>query len=155
VLVLVVLLLAPLVELVVAIQVSEWLGGWETLALMLMVTFLGAWIVTRQGTGAWRRIRHDLAVGRVPGTALVDGALILAAGLLFLFPGFVSDALACLLLLPPVRAACRSVVGRRVRVTTAAGSTGTARRDPGRGGLDVESRVRSPEPPHGPAELEP
>ncbi|MFI5045495.1 MAG: FxsA family protein [Acidimicrobiia bacterium] len=140
--VVVALLLLPVVELAVIVQVGSWLGGWETIALLVMVTVVGVWIVKQQGIGAWSRIRGDLAAGRVPGTAIIDGALILTAGVLFLIPGFVTDIIAVVLLLPPVRVACRGALGRRFRVVaalhTASGPT-AGRPDPA---YDVESRVR-------------
>ncbi len=134
------LLLLPLAELAVMIWVGQWLGVWETITLLLMVSFLGAWIVKRQGAGAWRRIREELAIGRVPTAALVDGALILAAGVLFLVPGFITDVAAVLLLLPPSRALARHWTGKRVRVI---GVTST-RRDGGGDVLDVESQATPP-----------
>jgi UPF0716 protein FxsA len=123
------LVLLPVVELVVMIQVGQWLGGWEMLALLVMFTFTGVWIVKQQGTGAWRRIRTDLAVGRVPGVALIDGGLILAAGVLFIIPGFVTDVVAVLLLLPPTRGLMRAWLARRWRVSTTVVTTSGVRGD--------------------------
>jgi UPF0716 protein FxsA len=138
---LLVMLLLPIVEIAVMIQVSHWIGGWETIALVLMVSFLGAWIVKQQGVGQWRRIRGELAIGRVPGPAVVDGALLLSAGLLFLIPGFVTDVFAVLLLIAPVRALVRSALARRYRVVAAVHSSGSASN---RGDvLDVGSRTRA------------
>jgi UPF0716 protein FxsA len=137
---LLVMLLLPIVEIAVMIQVSHWIGGWETIALVLMVSFLGAWIVKQQGIGQWRRIRGELAIGCVPGPAVVDGALLLSAGLLFLIPGFVTDLFAVLLLIAPVRALVRGALARRYRVVAAVHSSGSA----GNRGdvLDVGSRTR-------------
>jgi UPF0716 protein FxsA len=136
VLVVAALLLLPLAELAVMIWVGQWLGVWETIAVLLMVSFLGAWIVKQQGAGAWRRIREELAIGRVPTAALVDGALILSAGVLFLVPGFITDAVAALLLLPPTRSMARHWAAKRVRVVAATSPRGAD----GRGDvLDVES----------------
>jgi UPF0716 protein FxsA len=145
------LLLLPIIELVVIIQVGSWVGAWETVALLLGVTFLGVWIVKRQGTSAWSRIREDLGTGRVPGGALVDGALILAAGVMFLIPGFVTDVAAVALLVPPVRSICRGALGRRFRVVaalhaTAGSSAGHT------DAFDVESRERRARPPAPPPE---
>jgi len=121
--------------------VSHWIGGWETIALVLMVSFLGAWIVKQQGIGQWRRIRGELAIGRVPGPAVVDGALLLSAGILFLIPGFVTDLFAVLLLIAPVRALVRGALARRYRVVAAVHSSGS----PANRGdvLDVGSRTRN------------
>jgi len=148
------LLLLPIVELAVIIQVGSWLGAWETIALLVMVTFLGVWIVKQQGIGAWWRVREELATGRVPGAAILDTALILTAGVLFVIPGFVTDVVAVALILPPVRAVCRGALGRRFRVVsalqTAGGTSGRRVGD----AFDVDSRVR-PErrPPTAPPEL--
>lgn len=149
------LLLLPLAEIAVMIWVGQWLGVWETIALLLMVSFLGAWIVKRQGSGAWRRIREELAVGRVPTAALVDGALILAAGVLFLVPGFLTDVLAVVLLLPPSRALARQWTGRRFRVVATTGAAGARPGSRHDDVFDVPSRPsRPPGPPPARPELD-
>jgi UPF0716 protein FxsA len=103
----------PLIEIAVIIQVGSWLGVLNTLALLILISVLGAWLVKRQGVGLLRRVQGELAAGRVPATALVDGALLLVAGTMLLLPGFVTDFFGLLLLLPPVRAGIRSWLRRR------------------------------------------
>ena len=103
----------PVVEIAVIIQVGSWLGVLNTLALLILISVLGAWLVKRQGVGLLRRVQGELAAGRVPATALVDGALLLVAGTMLLLPGFVTDFFGLLLLLPPVRAGIRSWLRRR------------------------------------------
>jgi len=103
----------PLVEIAVIIQVGSWLGVVDTLGLLVVISVLGAWLVKRQGVGLLRRVQGELAAGRVPGSALVDGALLLVAGTMLLLPGFLTDAVGLLLLLPPVRAAVRAWLRRR------------------------------------------
>ena len=103
----------PLIEIAVMIQVGSWLGVLNTLALLILISVLGAWLVKRQGVGLLRRVQGELAAGRVPATALVDGALLLVAGTMLLLPGFVTDFFGLLLLLPPVRAGIRSWLRRR------------------------------------------
>src|SRR5262245_49024278 len=143
--VVVAVLLLPFVELAVFIQVSAWIGVWQALALLLMVSFVGAWMVKQQGVSVWWRIREELARGRVPGARLVDTGLLAAAGVLFLVPGFVTDVVAALLLVPPVRALLRGAFGRRFRVTAAVGTPPSSSRRPGTAAVyDVESRVRDP-----------
>jgi UPF0716 protein FxsA len=102
-----------LVEIAVIIQVGSWLGIVDTLALLILISVLGAWLVKRQGVAVVRRIQVELASGRVPGNAMVDALLLLVAGVLLLVPGFVTDAIGLLLLLPPVRAAVRAWLRRR------------------------------------------
>ena len=103
----------PLIEIAVIIQVGSWLGVLNTLALLILISVLGAWVVKRLGVGLLRRVQGELAAGRVPATALVDGALLLVAGTMLLLPGFVTDFFGLLLLLPPVRAGIRSWLRRR------------------------------------------
>ena len=104
----------PFVELYVILQVGHAIGVLNTLVLLLLVSITGAWLVKREGMGVLRRAQLQMQAGRVPGTELIDGALILFAGALLLTPGFVSDIVGVLLLLPPVRFALRGVARRRL-----------------------------------------
>ena len=102
----------PFVELYVILQVSHVMGLVPTLGILLLVSICGAWLVKREGFGVLRRAQARMDEGRVPGRELVDGVLILFAGALLLTPGFVTDAVGLLLLLPPIRAAIRLVALR-------------------------------------------
>ena len=114
-LVLVVLLFAlPFVELYVIIQIGHALGVLDTIGVMVIISLLGAWLARHEGFFVIRRIQESLAMGRVPADEMLDGALVLAGGLLLLTPGFVTDAVGILLLFPPSRAGVR-VYGRRRR----------------------------------------
>ena len=113
----------PIVELAVIIQVGHAIGVVDTLLLMVLVSIVGAWLVKREGIGVWRRAQRQLDTGVMPGRELVDGVLIMVAGALLLLPGFVSDCLGILLLLPPVRALVRAVVIRRLRTRVVAQRT--------------------------------
>lgn len=112
-LLLVLLIVAPLVELYVIIQVAQVIGGWETLALLIVVSAVGAWLLKQQGLSVIRRVAAAVDEGRVPDKELVDGLLILVAGALMLAPGFVGDVIAYLLLLPPTRALFRAPLVKR------------------------------------------
>jgi UPF0716 protein FxsA len=133
------LILVPVVELAVFIQVASAFGVWNTVAVLIAISLIGAWIVRRQGIGLWRRAQLQMSAGRVPAKEAADGLLVLCAGVLLLVPGFVTDVLGILLLLPPVRAGLRALVTRRwsgrVQVIRAGYSgpidtTGTERRPP-------------------------
>jgi UPF0716 protein FxsA len=104
----------PLIEIAVIIQVGEALGVVNTIGLLLLVSVVGAWLVKRQGLGVLRRIREQQQAGQIPAAAMFDGALVLVAGALLLTPGFVTDAVGLLLLLPPVRAGVRAFMRRRM-----------------------------------------
>jgi UPF0716 protein FxsA len=110
---LVLLVLWPVVEIAVFLQVVQWIGVLETLALMLAVSLVGAWLVKRQGIGTIARMRAELDNGRIPTGPMTDGGLLALAGFLLLVPGFVTDAFGLVLLVPPVRALARRGLGRR------------------------------------------
>lgn len=98
----------PIVELAVIIQVGQALGVLNTIGILLLVSFVGAWLVKREGVAVWKRFHEQVQTGVVPSREIADGVLILLAGALLLTPGFVTDMLGVLLLLPPVRAAVRT-----------------------------------------------
>jgi UPF0716 protein FxsA len=105
----------PLAEIWLIGQVWGAIGGIETIVLLLVVSVLGAMLVKQQGVSVLDRIQGRLSAGTMPTDELIDGGLILFAGALMLTPGFITDTVGLLLLLPPSRAALRSVVGRRFR----------------------------------------
>jgi UPF0716 protein FxsA len=107
-------IVVPIVELYVIVQVGHVLGVFNTLALLVLISFLGAWLMKREGLNTWRRAQRQIETGVVPGRELVDGALIVLAGALLLAPGFVTDAVGLLLLLPPVRIAVRGFARHRL-----------------------------------------
>ena len=104
----------PFVEIYVLLQVGQAIGVVNTLGLLIVISVVGAWLAKREGLGVLRRMQRSLDNRRVPGTEIVDGFLILLAGALMLTPGFVTDILAILLLLPPVRAVVRRELRRRL-----------------------------------------
>lgn len=113
--VLLLLLLLPIVELAVLVEVAGAIGVLDTVGLLVVVSIVGVWLAKRAGLGVVRRLRRAQSEGRPPSRELLDGALILLAAGLLLLPGFVSDAVGIALLLPPVRAVVRPVILRRLR----------------------------------------
>ena len=107
-------ILVPIAEIYVILQVGHAIGALNTVALLVVVSFFGAWLMKREGLGTLRRAQRQIDAGVVPGTELVDGALIILGGALMLTPGFLTDIVGILLLLPPVRAALRTFVRRRL-----------------------------------------
>ncbi|MEY2569621.1 MAG: protein FxsA [Actinomycetota bacterium] len=105
-------LVVPFVELYVLIQVGHVIGALPTIGLLIAVSVVGAWLVKREGFAVLARARQRIDAGEVPGKELVDGVLILLAGALLISPGFLSDVVGVLLLLPPVRAVMRGATVR-------------------------------------------
>jgi UPF0716 protein FxsA len=139
------------VEIAVFLQVVDWLGVLNTLAIMVAISLCGAWMVKRQGVGTLARMRAELDDGRVPTGPMTDGGLLAAAGCLLLIPGFGTDAIGLALLVPPVRSGVRRVLGRRFTARSS-----RVRRGPGRDYLDVdEAHRRRPDGWNDPPELMP
>lgn len=100
----------PLTELFVIIQVGEVIGPWWTIGLLVAVSAIGAAIVKSEGRKAWRHLSEALSAGQVPGKELADGALLIAGGTLLLVPGFVTDVVGLLCVLPFTRPLVRSLL---------------------------------------------
>jgi UPF0716 protein FxsA len=113
-------LIVPVLEIYVIIQVGQLIGGWPTVALLLAESLLGAWIVRREGRRAWRALSTTFRSGHLPERELVETALVLVGGVLLLTPGFVTDAIGFLFVLPFTRPAVRRLLAaygsRRMRV---------------------------------------
>ncbi|MDQ3571022.1 MAG: FxsA family protein [Actinomycetota bacterium] len=108
-------LVVPFVELFLIIQVGQAIGAPWTIAILILISVVGAWLVKREGVGVLRRARARMRSGEIPGTELTDGVFIVFAGALLLTPGFLTDVLGILLLLPPVRAGLRRAATRSYR----------------------------------------
>ncbi len=120
-------IIVPLLELAVIIQVGQLIGAGWTITLLFAVSIAGAWLVKREGRGAWRNFRRALDEARMPAVEVVDGALVLVGGALLLTPGFLTDVVAVLLLLPPVRAGLRAGTINALRRRVGRGGIGTGR----------------------------
>lgn len=103
----------PVLELYVFVQVAGAIGFLEALLWLIGIGIVGAWVVKLQGLSTLRRANARVARGEVPTDEVVNGFLILVGGALLLAPGFLSDAVGVLLLLPPSRALLRGTVKRR------------------------------------------
>ena len=121
---LVLFVLLPLAEVYVIVQVGQAVGvGWTILLLALGVV-LGAWLIRHQGARAWRALREAVASGRTPAVELADGALVLIGGTLLMVPGFITDALGALVLLPFTRPLFGRLLGAAVARRMPSGRTG-------------------------------
>lgn len=131
----------PIAELAVLISVGQQIGIGDTILLMIGVSVVGAFMARRQGLGVLREVQRRTARGEAPGKELTDGLLVLVAAVLLLTPGFVTDGVALLLLVPPVRAGIRAIVRRSFekRVTIVQGF------QPSRRTIDIERLDRPDE----------
>ena len=104
------LLVVPIVELAVIVQVGQLIGFWPTLALLLVESAIGAWLIKREGQRAWQALRGAVRTGHLPGRELTDAALVLIGGTLLLTPGFVTDVVGFAFVLPFTRPIARRAV---------------------------------------------
>jgi UPF0716 protein FxsA len=123
-------IVVPIVELYVIIQIGSLIGTWPTIALLLADALLGSLLLRHQGRGAWRRFNTAIAERRFPGREVADGLLIAVGATLLLTPGFLTDIVGLIFLVPPTRAIIRRLmrgyVGRRFVIVGIPGSAGSA-----------------------------
>jgi len=93
----------PVLEIYVLIHVGSSIGALNTVALVLITAFAGAWLARVEGMQTMLRIRQSMNQGVMPTNELINAAIILAAGLVLLTPGFITDAMGLFLLFPPTR----------------------------------------------------
>src|SRR4029453_3983954 len=102
----------------VFVQVVHAVGFGAALLALILVSVIGGWLVKPAGVGVWRRLQGQLNRGEPPGRDLLDGFLLLVAGVLIVVPGFVTAAVGLLLLLPPIRPGGRGLLARRYNRST-------------------------------------
>src|SRR5918998_1129469 len=106
-------IVVPIAELAVIIQVGQVIGVWWTIAILVADSILGSVLMRSQGRAAWRRFNAALQAGRVPAREVADGVMVIFGGALLLTPGFLTDVLGLLFLLPPTRAVIRRLFLRQ------------------------------------------
>jgi UPF0716 protein FxsA len=114
-------IVVPIAEIYVIIQVGQAIGALWTIALLIADSILGSMLMRSQGRQAWRRFNEAIAAGRPPAREALDGALVIFGGAFLLTPGFLTDVLGAVLLLPPTRALVRRFIVRSVLGRTPAG----------------------------------
>lgn len=94
----------PVIEIALFIQVGGVLGVWPTIALVLLTAIVGASLVRSQGLQTLLTVQQRLAQGQLPAQQILEGVMLAVAGVLLLTPGFFTDILGMLVLLPAPRA---------------------------------------------------
>lgn len=127
----------PIAEIALFIYVGERIGLLATLAIVVLTAVVGSALVARQGAGALNQVQTAFFQARFPGKELAHGAMIVVAGAFLVTPGFLTDGVGFLLLVPPIReAARRFVMARFARRTTVRFGPRT-----------VDADWRTPDPP--------
>jgi UPF0716 protein FxsA len=137
----VVFIVLPLAELYVILKVGDAIGAVWTILLLAADSLIGALLLRSQGRSVWRRFNTALAEGKMPHREVMDGVLVIFGGAFLITPGFITDVIGLLLLLPPTRSLIRSQVVRRLGRRVVIGVTARpGRRQPG--DYDVEGTAR-------------
>jgi UPF0716 protein FxsA len=103
----------PILEIMVLFKVYNAIGSMETIALVVLTGFIGATLARAQGMMIVTEIQRDLREGRVPAPRVLDGMMVIIAGVLLITPGLITDTAGFLLLVPIVRAEVRMWLKRR------------------------------------------
>jgi UPF0716 protein FxsA len=134
-LLIVLFIVIPIAELYVILKVGDLIGILPTIALLVADSLLGSWLLKSQGRTVWRRFQETMQAGRVPHREVFDGVLVIFGAAFLITPGFLTDIVGVLLLLPPTRALVRRWLIRRggrmfgVSVATGRRSTPASRQD--------------------------
>jgi UPF0716 protein FxsA len=118
----------PLVEIYVLLEVGGVIGAPSTIALVVLTAVIGAGLIRAQGLATLGRVQQELERGELPAVGIIEAALLLVAGALLLTPGFVTDTIGFLILVPPLRRrVIQSFLARRVVGAGVAADQGGAR----------------------------
>ncbi|WP_439136758.1 FxsA family protein [Roseicyclus sp.] len=144
-------LLVPLIEIALFIQIGGLIGLWATLAIVVLTAVAGTALVKSQGALVLSRLRDSFQTLRDPTEPLAHGAMILFSGALLLTPGFFTDAVGFLLLVPAVRSWVLREVGKRVEIKTMQmGGRHDPSADPRDDVIDAQYTVDTPSDRNGP-----
>ena len=147
-------IVVPLAELYVILQVGEAIGAVWTILLLAADSLLGSLLLRNQGRTVWGRFNAALAEGRMPHREVIDGVLVVFGGAFLITPGFLTDIVGLLLLIPPTRSLIRRLVvrrlGRRVTVGVVDADRRRRQRPPQNGhDFDVEGTATEYDTPPG------
>lgn len=93
----------PLIEIYLLIEVGSVIGAPMTIFVVIFTAVFGTLLLRHQGLGALQRARATLEQGSVPAMELMEGVALLVGAVLLLTPGFATDTLGFLVLIPPLR----------------------------------------------------
>lgn len=111
---LVLLIVVPIAEISVIVFVGQQIGAIPTVLLLLGSAILGTWLLKREGMKTLQVLRAESRAGRTPALEAVEGVFVLVGGLMMMLPGFVTDILGLLLVLPPTRKLGARIALRRI-----------------------------------------
>ncbi len=130
-------LTVPLLEIALFISIGQAIGLMPTLATVILTAIVGTWLVRSQGLSELGKLRNSLAGSGDPLNSIAHGAMILVAGLLLLTPGFFTDGVGFLLLVPAVRVLVTRAIAIRIQESAVFVSTSPGESRTGKGSDDI------------------
>lgn len=106
----------PIIEIALLINIGEQIGGWNTVGLVIITAFAGAYLVRQQGLSTLMTAQNKMQQGQMPEQEMVEGLLLLVAGVLLVTPGFITDIIGFLFCLPFTRPAIAKQLFKRFAV---------------------------------------
>lgn len=97
---LILLIVVPVVELYILIEIGQQIGAFATIGIIVLTGIIGAYLVKNQGFMVLKKIQYDLNQNILPGDSLLQGIIILAGGIFLLTPGFITDIIGFIFLIP-------------------------------------------------------
>ncbi|MDH3738292.1 MAG: FxsA family protein [Alphaproteobacteria bacterium] len=105
----------PLIEIALFIQVGGFIGLWPTIGIVIATALAGTALIRRQGLNTLQRAQAEMDAQRLPVRELFDGICLIFAGAMLLTPGFLTDTVGFILLIPPLRALLGRYVWRALQ----------------------------------------
>ena len=93
-------ILMPIAEIALLLQVGDMIGGWNTVGLIIVTAFVGAYLVRQEGLSTLQKAQQKMANNEVPGKEMMEGLMLVIAGVLLVTPGFITDIIGFLFVLP-------------------------------------------------------
>lgn len=114
--------IVPLIELYILIKIGSYIGGLNTVLLVVATALLGAFLARLEGLRTLQQIQSSLSQGQIPAEELIDGVLILVGGIMLITPGVLTDLFALVLLFPFTRTYFKRWLRRRFDRMVSSGS---------------------------------
>ncbi len=111
----------PIIEIAILVNVGEMIGGWNTVGIVIVTAFVGAYLVRKEGLSTLVTAQQKMQQGAMPGQEMAEGLLLVVAGVLLVTPGFVTDGIGFLLSMPLTRPLIAKSLMKQMTVKVMAG----------------------------------
>ncbi|WP_334019587.1 FxsA family protein [Alteromonas sp. S015] len=132
--------LLPILEIALLINVGNVIGGWNTVGLVILSAFIGAYFVKREGVSTLQTAQEKMQRNEVPGKELVEGLMLVVAGILLVTPGFITDIFGFLLAMPGSRHFFVAQVSKHMKMRVVMSGAGAGGAGPSAGGFNTNGQ---------------